>query len=471
MANGITSPVPAAVARRNPGRRPRVRAPRVWPVQTGDVLAVAAFNGLLIVGMWVRHGGLDTLGSAASDLTAAGQLTALLGTYAALVQITLMSRSPWLEQAFGMDRLAHWHRWLGFTTVTVICAHVVFTTFGYALSDGNSFAAETWTLLTTYPYMLMAYAGTALLVLVAVTSLRAARRRLRYETWHFVHFYVYLAIALGFAHQLAVGTDLAADPVARGYWVALYVAVFACVITFRFGRPIRLAARHRLRVSSVVPEGRGVVSVYVTGRDLESLAARAGQFFKWRFLAGDGWWRAHPFSLSAAPNGQYLRVTVKEVGDGTGAVQRLQPGTRVAVEGPFGIFTALRRRRPRVLLVAGGIGITPVRALLEEISAAKGAVTLLYRARSWEDVVFRAELEELIRVRRGTLYFLVGRRGTPGVSPDPFAPRVLRQLVPDLLQRDVYICGPASMMEDLHESLRALRVPDDQIHYERFALL
>ena len=121
--------------------------------------------------------------------------------------------------------------------------------------------------------------------------------------------------------------------------------------------------------------------------------------------------------------------------------------------------------------MAGGIGITPVRALLEEIPTGKGAVTLLYRARSWADVVFRAELEELIRERRGTLYFLLGRRGTPDVPPDPFSPRMLRQLVPDVLHRDVYICGPATMMEDLHVSLRALGVPDNQIHYERFALL
>ena len=115
------------------------------------MLALLGGNGALIVAMWIRHGGLSTLGSASADLTAAGELTALLGTYAALVQLLLMSRSPVIEHLAGLDRLAHWHRWLGFSCTVLICGHVVLTTTGYALGDGSSVAAEAWTLLTTYP--------------------------------------------------------------------------------------------------------------------------------------------------------------------------------------------------------------------------------------------------------------------------------------------------------------------------------
>ena len=445
--------------------------PRAWRMTRRDLLAVVAFNAVLVVGMWVRHGGVSAATGASGLATAAGQLTALLGTYGALVQIVLMSRSPWLEHSFGMDRLAIWHRRLGFTVLWLILAHVVLSTAGYALGDGSSFTAEVWTLVTTYPYMLMATVGTALLVVVAVTSIRAARRRLDYETWYFVHLYVYLAIALSFGHQLAVGNDLGDDPVARGYWVLLYLTVIASVLTFRVGHPLLLAVRHRLRIAAVVDEAPGVVSIYIEGRHLERLPARAGQFFRWRFLTPDGWWRSHPFSLSAAPNGRELRITVKQTGPGTQDVQRLEPGTRVLVEGPYGIFTAARRTRPKALLIAAGIGITPVRALLEEMHAGKDAVTVLYRAATWEDVVFRAELEELVRARRGTLHYLVGRRGSPEVPRDAFAPKVLRRLVPDVEQRDVYVCGPASMMLEIADSLRALRVPDAQVHYERFALL
>jgi predicted ferric reductase len=431
---------------------------------------VVGLNAIVIVAMWVRHGALGVLGGPAADITALGQLTALLGTYAALLQIVIMSRSPWLDQLFGMDRLAHWHRWLGFSCVTLICSHVVFTTVGYALGDGSTLAGETWTLLTTYPYVLMAYVGTAFLVLVAVSSLRLARRRFQYETWHLIHLGAYLAIALSFGHILAVGTDFGKDGLARAYWVALYVVVAALVVLFRIGQPLRLAFRHRLRIYSVVPEGRGVASVYVTGRDIQLLRARAGQYFNWRFLARDGWWRAHPFSLSAAPNGNYLRLTVKDVGDGSGAIQHLRPGTRVSVEGPYGTFTTIRRGPRRVLLIAGGIGITPVRALLEELQSAKGTV-LLYRARSWDDVIFKDELDQLMRDRKGTLRYLVGRRGAEGLAGDPLSAAALRRLVPDIQHRDVFICGSGNMMRGLHESLDQLQVPRGQVHYERFALL
>jgi predicted ferric reductase len=434
------------------------------------VLGLLGLNAVLIVGMWVRHGGLSTLNGPSGDLTAAGELTALLGTYAALVQLLLMSRSPFIERLAGLDRLAHWHRWLGFSCVVLICGHVVLTTAGYALGDGSSFASETWTLLTTYPWVLMAGGGTVCLLMVAVTSVRAARRRLRYETWHFVHLYAYLAIALSLGHELAVGNDLSVDPVARTYWIALYAAVAACVLAFRVGHPVRLALRHRLRVAEVVPETAGVVSVYVVGRDLDRLQARAGQYFRWRFLAGDGWWKAHPFSLSAAPNPRFLRLTVKAVGDGSHEVHRLVLGTRVVAEGPYGIFTAQRRRLPRVLLIAGGVGITPLRALLEELGG-HAAVTLIYRAGSWEDVLFRSEIDELAAARRVTVHYVVGRRRSPELGGDPLSARALRKLVPDVRQRDVFVCGPPGMVTGVRDSLRELGVPGDQVHFERFALL
>ena len=460
------------------GRRPdRPGAPRRAPaaarlrgVRAGDAGAIFGGNALLIVVMWVRHGGTQSLSGPGSLLTAIGQITALEGTYAALVQTVLMSRSPWLESAFGMRAIAQWHRWLGFSTVVLICAHVVFTTLGYAAGDRSSVAHEAWTLVTTYPWMLMATAATALLIVIAITSLRAARRRLRHETWHFIHLYAYLAIALSFGHQLAVGTDLSDDPVARGYWVALYAAVIVSVILFRVVAPIRLSLRHDLRVDRVVSEAPGVVSVYISGRDLDELPVRAGQYFLWRFMTGDGWWHAHPFSLSAPPNPDWMRVTVRAVGEHTHSIHRLTPGTRVIVEGPYGVFTALRRTRPRVLLIAGGIGITPLRALLDEMPRGKNAVTLLYRARSWDDVIFRTELDELVREHGGTVHYIVGRRGVD-VHADPFAARFIRQAVPDVQQRDVFLCGPASMEEAVHRSLASLGVPERQIHREHFAYL
>jgi predicted ferric reductase len=205
----------------------------------------------------------------------------------------------------------------------------------------------------------------------------------------------------------------------------------------------------------------------VTGRRLDQLTAQAGQYFLWRFLAGDGWWRAHPFSLSAAPNDQYLRLTVKASGDGTSVIQRLPTGTRVFVEGPYGAFTADTRTQPGVLLIAGGIGIAPLLALLEEMPAVHGAITLIYRASRWEDVVFAAELEALLKARGGRVHYLIGRRAELG--RDPLDARHLQRNVPDIAQREIYVCGPEGMIDAVKRSLHQLRVPGSQIHEERFA--
>jgi predicted ferric reductase len=343
----------------------------------------------------------------------------------------------------------------------------VFTTAGWALGDGSTVVGETLSLISGYPWVLAAWVGLALFVLVAVSSVRAARGRLSYETWFFIHLYAYLAIALAFLHEVAVGTDFVDDPLAAWYWAALYVVAAALILAFRVGQPLRLSWRHRLRVASVTREGPDVVSVYVTGRELDRLAVRSGQYFLWRFLAGGGWWRAHPFSISAAPNGEYLRFTVKAAGDWTDAVQRLRPGTPVFVEGPYGAFTGARRTQARVLLIAGGIGISPLRALLEELPAPVGALTLIYRASSWDDVVFRAELDTLMQMRGATIYYLIGRRADLGA--DPLSAGNLGRLVPDVASCDVYVCGSPGMNDSVRHALRALGVPARQIHSERFS--
>ncbi|HVA21177.1 MAG TPA: ferredoxin reductase family protein [Candidatus Micrarchaeia archaeon] len=464
----------AAAARRS------LRVPRTWGLRPSDAVLIVLGNAALIVGMWIRHGQLSHLASPGAVLTAAGQITALLGTYSALVQVVLMSRSPWLDSLFGIDRIAGWHRWLGFATVYLICGHVVFSTAGFAAADGRTLATQTQVFLTTYPYMLMAYVAVALFILIAVVSVRAARRRISHESWHFVHFYVYLAIALSFGHQLAVGSDLVHDPLALAYWLLLYVVAGVLIVVFRWAIPATMAMRHRLEVQRVVAETPEVTSIYITGRDLGDLPVRAGQFFKVRFLSRDLWWQVHPFSISAAPNGEYLRITVKQVGDFTGSLRGIRPGTRVVLEGPYGIFTSVRRRCSRSLLIAGGIGITPLRALIEEMPhrksastsshSSKNAITLLYRARSWQDVVFKAELDQMAEARGAVVHYIVGRRGRE-VDRHPFAPRLLLATVPDLRKRDVFICGPREMVDGVTASLRALDVPSNQVHVERFAYL
>jgi predicted ferric reductase len=445
-----------------------VPLPRTWGLRPRDIVALLAANGAFIVLMWVRHGGLDELTAPGGVFTALGQLMALQGTYLALIGIVLVGRSPWLDEAFGQDRLAWAHRWLGFATVWLIGGHLAFTLTGWAMGDGQSLVTELVDLLTTYPYVLWGLAGFLLFVLVGVTSMSASRRRVSYETWYWLHVYTYLAIALAFLHQLFVGVDFTHDQLAAIYWISLYVLAAALVLVFRFGAPLVLNRRHGLRVSAVRAEGPGVVSVYVTGRDLDRLAVRSGQYFIVRFLASRTWWRAHPYSLSSAPNGAWLRFTVKSLGDDSSRVGEIPVGTRVFLEGPYGILTGARRTRPKVTLIAGGIGISPLRALLESLAGKPGELTLLYRASAASDLVFREELDLLAEHRGATVHYLVGRRGVD-VPPDPFGPATIARLVPDIAEQDVYLCGPRDLMRRTEAALRDLDVPRDRIHAERFA--
>jgi predicted ferric reductase len=278
-----------------------------------------------------------------------------------------------------------------------------------------------------------------------------------------VHLLAYAGIALAWFHQIPTGNELVLDTVAADYWRALYVATLALLIGFRVAAPIVNALRFRLRVASVVSEGPGVVSLTITGRRLGRLRPQAGQFFVWRFLTRGFWWTAHPFSLSAVPDGRALRITVKALGDHTSRIGEIPVGTRVVAEGPFGVFTEAARTRGKVALVAGGIGITPVRALAEQAHA--DHVVVLYRALADEDLVLREELDALGH----TVHYVVGDHAAPG-GEKLLSPEHLTELVPDLAERDVYVCGPPGMSDAAVRNVRAAGVPRKQIHLERFAL-
>ena len=431
------------------------------------VLAVFTAGAVIVIALWFANNPGRGLHTFADRLTAAGRITGLFGTYLVLVQVFLMARLPWLDRWIGTDRLAAWHRSNGQYTIWMLVAHAALITWGYAEADKISIARESGKLLRHYPDVLAATVATGVLIGVAITSVRAAQRRMRYETWYSIHLYTYIAIALSFSHQLATGNEFATHPGNRAFWVALYLATFGTLIVFRVLVPIRDAFRYDLRVASVVPEGSDAVSVYVTGHNLGRMRAEAGQFFRWRFLDRRTWWEAHPFSLSAAPNGEYLRITAKGVGDHSRALHQVQPGTRVMAEGPYGNLMAWRRTRRKVALIAGGVGITPLRALLETIPARPGEITLLYRVRNESDVLFRGELEELAKLRGIDIRYLYGRRDK---RPGPLNSRHLLQHLPDVVERDIFLCGPPGMMDLAVKSLKSLGVPRSQIHYERFEL-
>ena len=452
-------------------RRRRARpAPQWWRDVSGT-----AFIAVLgaVTALWAANGGIQELGSVAGFFTSTGRLTGLIASALLLVQVLLMARVPMIEGAWGQDELTRVHRVVGFTSFTLMLVHIALVTVGYALSQHTEIVRTGIDLVLTYPGMLLAAAGTLALIMVVVTSFAKVRSRLRYENWHLLHLYAYLGVGLALPHQLWTGADFLFSPLATTFWWGLWGLAVAAVLAYRVVLPLWRSWRHRLRVVDVRHEG-GATSVTVAGRHLRDLPVHAGQFFQWRLLDGPGWTRAHPFSLSAAPDGQTLRFTAAHVGDGSARLAEVAVGAPVLIEGPYGRMHVGERTRRKVLLMGAGIGIAPLRAILEGLDDVAGNVTVIHRTsgpgRTWL-VGETAALAE----RRGARYLdLPGHRATTRHSwlPQEWEHvsdlHALRSLVPDVAEHDVFLCGAPGWMTAVEATLQQTGVPRRHVHAERF---
>ncbi|MEV6588780.1 ferredoxin reductase family protein [Streptomyces acidicola] len=450
-------------ARRQTMRRIRPRRSPAVP------LLLAVFAGAAGV-IWLWWSNTPSLADTASKWLAAGRITGLLAGYLMALVVLQMARVPALERRVGSDRVARWHAMSGRYTLSLVVAHVVMTMYGYALQAGLTFGdivQQTIDSINQLPDMGKAAIGTGILVFIGLISMGPVRRRIPYDLWYHVHLLTYAATFMTFWHQLSTGNEFVVEPIAKTVWYALYGTVTALVVWYRILTPIRLNMRHRLRVEAVIEEAPGVASVLMSGRKLHRMGAEAGHFFRWRFLVPGMRFSSHPYSLSAAPRPNMLRITVKAAGDHSSALRDLQPGTRVWAEGPYGAMTAGKRSRGKVLLVAGGVGITPMRALFETLPAAAGDLTLLYRANSTQDLALWDELASIAEERGARLMYAVN--SPEGERPD-ISPDTLRRKIPDIDEHDVFMCGPPGFAQQVYEALRGAGVPTRRIHHESFEM-
>ncbi|MER5753881.1 ferredoxin reductase family protein [Streptomyces sp. NPDC002088] len=436
--------------------------------------ALAILSAVAVVALWVMNqGGPLSLTTPDRAMGSLGLLTGLLASDLMILQVVLLARIPWVERSWGHDLLTRRHRWIGFASFWLMIAHVVLFAVERAVREPAATLDALVRVFISDSWMLFATVGTILLILVVVTSIRAARRRLRYESWHLIHLYSYVGIAATFPHTFVDGADFH-ETWTRIYWWSLYGFAFAVTLLYRIALPAWRSLHHRLRVESVITEAPGVVSITVKGHRLDKMKTASGQFFIWRFLDGPGWSRGNPYTLSAAPTPDRLRITIKAAGDGSERAARLAPGTRALIEGPYGTLTARRRTQPRMLLIAAGIGITPMRALLEDTPYAPGEATLIYRYSEDQHAVFADELRTIAARRGIELIFLPGPRradtswqaaGPAHLDDDA---QVLRNLVPDIATCDIYVCGPPAWLTAIRKAVRGTGAHRDHLHTEEF---
>ena len=432
---------------------------------------------LIVIGAWLwfhTHHPLGNLlaGDASGQALAWGRLAGLLAALGVLAQIMLIGRVRRIERVFGLDRLTRLHHVLGFSLVLLLVLHPALVLWGHALQADVSCGEQAADFWKSWRGLASAMVGLLLMAGALATSVLVLLKRMRYEVWYATHLTLYLAFALTLLHQVVTGSDFTDHPGFKAYWFLLYAYVLLQLLACRFARPCALCFRHRFFVERLAPEAGDVTSVYIGGRALPAFRAEAGQFVIVRFWAKGFRWEAHPFSLSRRPDGTGLRLSIKGVGDFTRRIPGLKPGTPVVIDGPHGVFTSRHSGAEKMLLVAGGIGITPVRALAEELVDDGCDVTVLYGNRNASGIVFKDELDALAAGSEGRLRVVHVLSADPAWAGEKgYIDRdCLVRCVPDVSDRDVFLCGPPVMMTVVRRALSGLGVPASRIHYERFAL-
>jgi predicted ferric reductase len=431
------------------------------------------------VSLWLADGGITGISTLAAGVTALGIVAGLAGMDLVLLMLLLAARIPLIDGAVGHDRALEFHRKLGKPSLYLLLAHGILIAVGYGMAEGLDPVSEAVALWVLVPDMWLAFVSLALFIAVVVTSLVAVRRHFPYEFWYVVHLLTYAAVLTSLPHQFSVGGLFAEGKWQRWYWLAICIATGAALLYYRVAQPIAITLRHQLTVERVTAVAPGVMNIEMSGLQLKTLTGSGGRFFIWRFLAPGLWWHPHPFSLSAEPvtvgrDGQgLLRITVRNLGRGTAQLSALRPGTKVAVEGPYGLFSSAARSKDHVVMLGAGIGITPLRALLETTPFAPGKAAVLLRGHSDRELYLGEEILELCRTRGATLFHLTGPRD-PG-SPESWLPAdehragySLADYAPGIADADIYVCGPTRWAENVLSAARSAGVREDQLHYERF---
>jgi len=424
--------------------------------------------GIILFFWWNSSSNLFS-GDVASVTLALGRICGLLAVFFILLQFVMRGRAVWVEEVFGLNNLATAHRLNGYLSLSFIISHFLLILTSYSLITGKNSVEQLIDFITNYDDLFKAFIALLLFISIVFFSIYIVKRKLKYETWYYIHLFTYLAILFAWGHQLELGGDFAANKIFVLYWYLLYAFVFGNLLFFRFFRQGYLFVKYQFKVAEVVRETNDAISIYITGNNISKFKIQPGQFLILRFLDKKRWWQTHPFSLSFIPKDNLLRVTIKDEGDFTSEVSKIKKGTPILIDGPLGTFTAKSAIKDKFLFIAGGVGITPIRSLIEEIGELKKDIILIYSSKTL-DMIFKKELDELSVKYRFIIHYVVTEDPRYNGEKGRLDKEKLNRLAPDFLKRDIYLCGPPAMMENTIRILKNLGVNHALMHYERFSL-
>ncbi len=418
-----------------------------------------------------------TLGALAGSV---GDLLALLGLIGLGAMVTTGTRFPWVERTFGLDRVYRFHQPLGVAVFSTFVAHALLRTLRISLQHGGGWE---WSFLfyagTADPALLLGHVALyALILLISLAAL--GRRRIPFRPWKSMHLIVYGVVALAFAHAWLKGSaELMQAPNLAVFAVLAAVVLVACA--YRLHYSIGRDRRRTWRVDHLVTETHDTTTLVVSRREGPGPFARrrAGQFAIIRVRRGNRWSEPHPFTISAPPGTEELQFTIKAGGRFTSAIPSLAPGTPVLCEGPYGVFTLEPDRETEIVMISGGVGVTPFLSHIRHARRiAPGArIVLLCANKSPADIIARDELAAVAAATELRVVHILSQtepdalpEGAPGVTFES------GRVSEDLMARHVpsadasfYFCGPPPMQSAvLHGLEQRHGVRPSRVHRELF---
>jgi len=386
------------------------------------------------------------------------------------LQFGMTARFRYVTEPWGEDVIYHFHRRISLVAVGLVLAHplILFAVRPELLALLNSVTAPwraRFAALSTYS-----------LIALVVMAFWRAKWNIRYETWHLMHILLAMAaVAAGLLHMIGWGFYLD-SPWKRELWIGLTIFWIGLLLYVRIVKPLFML-RRPFHVIDVRPE-RG---------DSFTLSMRPAGDFGFRFRAGQFGWltvfgspfkiTGHPFSFSssAAVADGRVEMTIRNLGDFTSRIGEVRVGQRVYIDGPYGGFTIDRGPADMHVLIAGGVGITPMMAIIRTL-ADRGdprPVILIYGSQDWDSITFREELEALAPRVNLTLVHVLSNPAEDWTGERGFINAALfrRHLPPPYDRHEYFICGPGPMMDAIEGALGTLGVPLSKYHSERYSFV
>ncbi|WP_280336611.1 ferredoxin reductase family protein [Nocardia wallacei] len=384
-------------------------------------------------------------------------------------QFALVARFRAMAAPFGEDALVQFHRQISYVALTFILAHPILLQIGgIDIVALLNLAEAPWRARC-------AVTSTVLLLALIATSVWRRRLRIRYEVWQLAHGVLSVAVVgLALAHMVLVGYYLDATWKIC-LWTVMTLALVGLLIWVRVVAPIR-RLRRPWRVTRNTAERGDARTLTLTPAGHEGMRFAPGQF-AWLTVGRSPFAvTAHPFSFSSsAEHHDRVDITIKALGDFTATIGDITPGTRAFLDGPHGVFTPDRNEGPGFVLIAGGVGITPMISILRTMAdrADRRPFLLIYAVRTITEQTFDDDITALTRRLDLTVVPIPQHPPTDWTGDSGFVDHaLLRRHLPDRHRhRQYFICGPAPMVTAVEDALAELEVPADRVHTERFSFV